>query len=255
MPDCSRRKSGCNVEEELLVGRQIQQSLLPATSPAFNGWQFSDLYRPARQVGGDLYDYFDLPVGQHRLGLVIGDVADKGVPAALFMATSRTLIRSVALAGLTPGSTLSEANRLIIQDSQSELFLSAFYGILDTGNGTLSYANAGHNPPLLYRYATGKLLELNAAGILLCVQDKISLEEKFVTIHHGDILVLYTDGVTEAMNMNYEEFGLERLKQEVVTHAERNSSKILDAIVDAIDDFVSDTDQLDDLALVVVKRL
>jgi len=115
------------LDEELAIGWDIQRSLLPASSPEAPGWEFSDVYRPARRVGGDLYDYFHLPLGGERLGLVIGDVADKGVPAALFMAASRTLIRSVALSGLTPASALNEANRLIIQDSESELFLSAFY--------------------------------------------------------------------------------------------------------------------------------
>jgi serine phosphatase RsbU (regulator of sigma subunit) len=243
------------LEEELSVGRKIQRSLLPASSPSFAGWQFNDLYRPARQVGGDLYDYFVLPDGGHRLGLVIGDVAGQGVPAALFMATSRTLIRSLALADLTPESTLCEANKLILQDSPSDMFLSAFYGILDTRKGTLSFANAGHNPPLLYRKARGDFLELYARGILLCVQDRISLEEKFVTIDRNDILVLYTDGVTEAMNKHEEEFGVDRLRQAIADHAGESAAQILYGIVGAIDSFVGETEQLDDLTLVVAKRL
>jgi sigma-B regulation protein RsbU (phosphoserine phosphatase) len=243
------------LEEELSVGRQIQHSLLPASSPSFPGWQFTDLYRPARQVGGDLYDYFVLPDGGHRLGLVIGDVAGQGVPAALFMATSRTLIRSAALADLTPGSTLSEANKLILQDSPSELFLSAFYGILDTRTGTLNYANAGHNPPLLYQQTRGDFLELRARGILLCVRNRISLEEKSATLDHNDILVLYTDGVTEAMNRQGEEFGVDRLRQGIAAHAEESASQILYGIVEAIDSFIGETEQPDDLTLVVAKRL
>jgi phosphoserine phosphatase RsbU/P len=229
--------------------------LLPASSPSFPGWQVTDLYRPARQVGGDLYDYFLLPDGGHRLGLVIGDVAGQGVPAALFMATSRTLIRSAALADLTPGSTLSEANKLILQDSPSELFLSAFYGILDTRTGTLNYANAGHNPPLLYQQTRGDFLELRARGILLCVGNRISLEEKSATLDHNDILVLYTDGVTEAMNRQGEEFGVDRLRQGIAAHAEESASQILYGIVEAIDSFIGETEQPDDLTLVVAKRL
>jgi serine phosphatase RsbU (regulator of sigma subunit) len=243
------------LEEELSIGRRIQRSLLPVSSPAVAGWQFSDIYRPARHVGGDLYDYFELPHGEKRLGLVIGDVADKGVPAALFMATSRTLIRSVALAGLQAASTLREANRLILQDSPSELFLSAFYGILDSVNGRLNYASAGHNPPLLFRQSTNEIITLNAQGIVLCVLDEISLEERAIDIDRGDILVLYTDGVTETMNARYEEFGLARLKRVVAANSQKSAAEILEAIIEAVDAFLGYGDQSDDLTLVVAKRL
>jgi serine phosphatase RsbU (regulator of sigma subunit) len=243
------------LEQELAIGRKIQRSLLPATSPQVKGWQFSDTYLPAKQVGGDLYDYFELPYGEKRLGIVIGDVADKGVPAALFMATSRTLIRSVALADLTPASTLAEANRLIQQDSPSELFLSAFYGILDTGSGKLLYANAGQNPPLLFHQATGEIEELEARGILLCVLDDISLEERSVDVARGDVLVFYTDGVVEAMNSKDEEFDLARLQQVVKANARGSAAHILDAIVEAIGEFCECVEHTDDITLVVAKRL
>ncbi|MGD2077266.1 MAG: SpoIIE family protein phosphatase [Chloroflexota bacterium] len=243
------------LEEELAVGRRIQRSLLPIASPDVAGWQFSDVYRPARQVGGDLYDYFELPHGDKRLGFVIGDVVDKGVPAALFMATSRTLIRSTALAGLTAASTLIEANKLIQQDSPSELFLSAFLGILDTTSGKLDYANAGHNPPLWFQQATGETVALQAKGPVLCVLDEIILEERSVDVARGDILVFYTDGVTEAMNTSYEEFGWQRLQHVVATHSHKSATEILEAILEAVDDFAGTVEQNDDLTLVVAKRL
>ena len=243
------------LEEELLVGRNIQRSLLPDSSPTVPGWQFCDIYKPARQIGGDLYDYFTLPFAGERLGIFIGDVADKGVPAALFMATSRTLIRSTALAGLTPSSALVEANKLILQDGSSELFLSAFYGILDTKSGSLIYANAGHNPPLLYKQSSGEFQELSAQGMVLCVLDDISLEEKIAEIARGDVLVLYTDGLTEAMDENSREFGIGRLQQVVADHAHKNADQILAAIIEAIESFVGNIVQTDDLTVVVTKRL
>lgn len=243
------------LEEELAVGRNIQRSLLPSAPVTADGWQISNVYLPARQVGGDLYDHFELPVGEDRVGLVIGDVAGKGVPAALFMATSRTLIRSTALAGLTPASTLAEANRLILQDSPTELFLSAFYGILNTSDGRLTYANAGHNPPLWFRKAEGDFQELAARGIVLCVIDNVSLEEKSIEIASGDILVLYTDGVTEAVDADTEEFGVERLQQVVASNRRKGASEILEAIVEAVTTFIGDVEQPDDLTLMVIKRL
>ena len=243
------------LDKELSIGRDIQQSLLPASSPVVTGWDFSDIYRPARQVAGDLYDYFQLPYARQRLGIVIGDVADKGVPAALFMAAARTLIRSVALAGLTPASTLMEANKLIQQDSASDIFLSAFYTILDTENGHLNFANAGHEPPLWFQHTTGSFQELRARGMLLSIQKEIRLEEKSVVLDHGDILVLYTDGIPEAIDEHYNEFGRERLQDIVAAHAQDSATEICQAIVEGLDAFCGHMDQMDDLTLIVARRL
>ncbi len=243
------------LEEELAVGRQIQLSLLPKSCPTKPGWEFCDIYRAARQVGGDLYDFFDLPGEGKRLGLVIGDVSDKGVPAALFMGVSRSLIRSAAFSGRNPAAALNQANRLIQRESQSGLFLSAFYGILDIDSGRLTYANAGHNPPLLFRPARGKFQELTADGIVLCVLEEIDLEEKQIDLSSGDVLIFYTDGVTEAMNATFDEFGVERLQAAVVTSADGRATYILQTILDAVSAFTGGTDQSDDLSLFVVKRI
>ncbi len=242
------------MEEELAIGRQIQLSLLPKSCPSVEGWLFCDAYKAARQVGGDFYDFFGLPDKPGRIGLVIADVADKGVPAALFMGVSRTLIRSAALSGLDPASTLQEANKLILAESESGLFLSAFYGILDTNNGQLTFANAGHNPPLWYSASDGIFTRLSAKGIVLCVLDEISLEERHIKISSDDVVVFYTDGVTEAFNVDYEEFGEERLRDVVASTATGTATEILNAIVDAVEDFSGEQDQTDDLSLFVVKR-
>lgn len=243
------------LEEELDVGRRIQLSLLPKSCPVVPGWQFCDIYQAARQVGGDLYDIFELPGDSGQLGLVIGDVSDKGVPAALFMGVSRTLIRSAAFSGRTPGKTLERANEYLLKDSQSGLFLSAFYGILDTQEGRLAYANAGHNPPLWFSQENKDFHELSAKGIVLAVLGKIELEEKVVDIAPNDVLIFYTDGVTEAFNVNYEEYGLDRLRKTVAEAAAGTATDILWAIVDDVNAFTREMNQSDDFTLFIVKRL
>jgi sigma-B regulation protein RsbU (phosphoserine phosphatase) len=243
------------MEKELAIGRQIQLSLLPKSCPSVEGWLFCDAYKPAREVGGDFYDFFEIPDKPGSIGLVIADVADKGVPAALFMGVSRTLIRSAALSGKDPASTLQSANKLILAESESGLFLSAFYGILDTISGQLRFANAGHNPPLWYSASEGQITRLSAKGIVLCVLDEISLEERHIKINFDDVIVFYTDGVTEAFNVDYEEFGEERLRDVIARFANCSAAEILKAIVDAVEDFSGEQDQTDDLTLFVVKRM
>ncbi len=183
---------------ELSVGREIQLSLLPKVNPSVPGWQFAAMYEAARDVGGDFYDFCELPGTPTRLGVVIADVADKGVPAALFMAVSRTIIRSVAISGRSPASALMRANQLILADSQADLFLSAIYLILDPVTGRVSFSNAGHNRPLLVRAATGQLSELTLRGIVLGAFDDITLQDDTLDLAPGDALVLYTDGVTRS---------------------------------------------------------
>ena len=246
------------IEEELAVGRQIQLSMLPPGVPAVPGWEISAVYEPARQVGGDFYDFFELPGEPGRLGLVVADVSDKGVPAALFMALSRTIIRNNALRGRPPAETLIWANRFIQEDSQTDMFLTAFYAALNTNSGRLTYANAGHNRPLWWHAATGDFEELQAAGIVLGVLDDVELEEGEVEVAPGDVLVFYTDGVTEAMTRSYEEFGVARLKTAVAgavgAHLNLNAKIIVDAILDAVKSFTRDAPQSDDFTLFVVRR-
>lgn len=242
-------------EEELAVGREIQLGLLPKSCPTPQGWQFCDIYQAARVVGGDFYDFVTLPGDDQRLGLVIGDVADKGIPAALFMGVCRSLIRSAAASGLTPDMALKQANRLILEESRSDLFLSAFYGILDLASGELTYANAGHNPPFWRQASSGRIEPLAAEGIVLGVLDDITLEVKTVQIAAGDVLIFYTDGVTESMDGDWQEFGEERLMAAIHGSARESATTILNVIVADVNDFSRDIDQSDDFTLFVVKRL
>jgi serine phosphatase RsbU (regulator of sigma subunit) len=241
------------LEKELAVGQQIQLSLLPKACPVVPGWEFAAFYQAARLVGGDFYDFFELPGEPNRLGMVIADVSDKGVPAALFMALSRTVIRNTALGGRSPSATLIRANELILNDSWAEMFLSAFYATLDTRSGRLVYANAGHNRPLWLRVATGECQQLAARGIILGMLEEIELEERQVELAPGDLVVFYTDGVTEAMDADEQMFGEARLQKVLAANARAGAQQVLQTVVEAIRAFTGDTPQSDDLTLFVVK--
>ena len=240
------------MEQELAVGRQIQLTLLPKNLPTVPGWELDAIYQPARQVGGDFYDFFALP-GQ-RLGLVIADVADKGVPAALMMAVSRTIVRATAASGRRPAAALKLANTLMFKDSWSDLFVTAFYALLEPQTGRLAYANAGHNRPLWVQPSTGQVHELAAHGIALGVLKAIKLEECEIGVAPGDTVVFYTDGVTEARNGKGELFWEERLRATLEAHAEDSAQKIQNAILAAVEEFTDGTPLADDLTLFVIKR-
>ena len=243
------------MEEELAVGRTIQLSLLPKSPPEVPGWEFAAVYKSARQVSGDFYDFYDLPGEETRVGMVIADVVDKGVPAALFMTLSRTVIRTMALSGREPAAALIKANELILKDSRASLFLTAFFATLNPQDGCLKYANAGHNRPLWVHADTGECQELFAEGSLLAVLDTLELEVREVTLNTGDILVMYTDGVTEAMNLKRELFGEQRLRSVVEKNAGVNAQGMLNEIMEAVAEFVRDAPLSDDLTLVVVQRI
>jgi sigma-B regulation protein RsbU (phosphoserine phosphatase) len=242
------------LEEEMNVGRRIQLGLLPKVCPVVAGWDFAAIYKPARIVSGDFYDFFELPGDRGQIGVVIADVADKGVPAAIFMALSRTMIRTTALSGVSPSAALTRANTLIMKDSQSDLFLTAWYVILDPATGDVVFANGGHNRPLLLRAATGEFEELRAKGIIIGLFPDIALEDGSVRIAPGDSLIMYTDGVTEAMTLQSEQFGVARLREVIFAHREQNAEEMISAITSAVKAFVGDAPRSDDLTIVVIKR-
>jgi sigma-B regulation protein RsbU (phosphoserine phosphatase) len=247
------------IEEELDVARKIQMSMLPAEPPRLRGWEFATYFEAARQVGGDFYDFFPLPGLPGRWGVVIADVSDKGVPAALFMALSRTTIRNIALRGRAPAEVLSWANRYIQEDSQSDMFLSAFYAELNIDTGQLVYVNAGHNPPLLWRRAERRFDRLFSGSPLLGVLPDLSMVAATTDLAPGDVLILYTDGVTEAINANYDEFGVSRLQETMRRLLEDYSGAaavdIRAAIADEVHTFAADMVQYDDITLLIIKRV
>jgi sigma-B regulation protein RsbU (phosphoserine phosphatase) len=242
------------LEDELSVGRQIQLGLLPEACPEVEGWEFAALYQPARLVGGDFYDFFELAGDSGQLGLVIADVAGKGVPAALFMALSRSLIRTVSMSGAHPASTLQRANRMIFKDTRSKLFLTAFYATLDLTTGWLAYANAGHNRPVWVHAGTGEIQELKSRGTVMGIFEEIEPDEHEINLAPGDVIVCYTDGVTEAVNEAEQLFGVERLHSVIAAHARGSAQELLEAIVQASTSFIGDMPQWDDFTLFVVKR-
>lgn len=243
------------MEDELAVGRQIQLGLLPAQPPQADGWDFAAVYRPSQQVGGDFYDYFKLAGDPHQLGLVIADVSGKGVPAALFMALSRSIIRTKSMSGRHPAGVLRRANTLIYKDARSKLFVTAFYATLDLRTGWLAFSNAGHNWPLHLEAATGQIRDLVARGTLMGAFENIELEEKEIGLVPGDVVVFYTDGITEAMNKNEALFGETRLRQVIAAHPQAGAQQLLDAILGAIEEFTGSTPQSDDMTVLIVKRL
>jgi serine phosphatase RsbU (regulator of sigma subunit) len=247
--------------QELRVAREIQVSFLPEQCPSLPGWEIATDWRAAREVGGDFYDF--IPLGRNRMGLVIADVSDKGVPAALFMSLSSTLVRVSAGEMGSPAKTLQHVNELILKETRSDMFLTLFYGILNWHTGSLTYVNAGHPAPILWRcpdagtagqHAEPQMTTLTAKGTIVGIFDEVSLEEQQVTINPGDILILYTDGVTEPINDQEEEFGEERLVQTIAHNCDRPCDEIVNRIRAAVSDFADTQSQFDDYTLVGLKR-
>jgi serine phosphatase RsbU (regulator of sigma subunit) len=242
------------IDEELQVARQIQLSLLPGKFPNIPGWDFAASYRPARVVGGDFYDFFYLPGAPLRLGVVIADVADKGVPAAMFMAMSRTTIRTASLGGRRPAAALIRANTMILDDSHADVFLTAAYAALELNSGRVLIANAGHHRPFWWRAATGECSEFATRGMLLAAFEEIKVEEREVPLGLGDLLLFYSDGVTEAVNAAGEVFGEERLTAVLQAKSRDGAEAVVQGVLEALDEFAEGTEQSDDVTMVAVRR-
>jgi sigma-B regulation protein RsbU (phosphoserine phosphatase) len=244
---------GQRMERELQQARRIQMSLLPGAYPQLPGYDFAAAYESAREIGGDLYDFIEWPDDPARVGLLIADVSGKGTAAALFMAHSRAMIRGAAQTQPRPAATLAAANVQIARDNHAMLFVSAFYAVLDAADGTLTFANAGHNVPLIRR-AGGEVEEVTCRGMVLGIMDDMTYDEAATTLAPGDILVLYTDGITEAMDAAGNLFGKARLVEAVGHAAPTSARDPIDAILAAVRAYVGDTPQADDLTIVTVKR-
>lgn len=235
---------------ELQIAREIQESFLPASLPSLPGYTLAAESRPAREVGGDFYDVLASPGG--KVGLVIADVSDKGVPAALFMALSSTVMRASAAWHQRPRDAVRDANALISHESGSGMFVTLFFCILDPAAGILTYVNAGHNPPLLAR-ADGTVVALTITGIALGADMDAAYEEKTVDLCAGDLLVLYTDGVTEAEDSSHAQFGEERLTALIRKEQSRPAGDVLASIQAAVAAHTLEMPQYDDMTLVVLK--
>jgi serine phosphatase RsbU (regulator of sigma subunit) len=240
-----------SIEQEFRVARGIQQASLPKEVPTLKGWRISPHYQPAREVGGDFYDFH--PLSEGRLGLVVGDATGKGVPAALVMSTTCGMLQAVSqtLDSSSPGEVLSRVNETLIARIPSNMFVTCFYAVLEPENASLSYANAGHDPPYLQR--RGEAEELRARGMPLGLMPGMGYEEKEIVLDAGEVALFYTDGLVEAHNPKGEMFGFPRLRALIAEHAVEGS--LGEFLMEELYTFVGEGwEQEDDITLLTLRR-
>jgi serine phosphatase RsbU (regulator of sigma subunit) len=239
------------IEQELHVARRIQQASLPESVPALEGWEISPRYRPAKEVGGDFFDFLELEDG--RLGLVVGDATGKGVPAALVMSTTLGMVRAVARASdYSPGEVLKRVNDALTARIPPNMFVTCFYGLLDPSSGSFTYANAGHDLPYVRRRG-GDADELRARGMPLGLMPGMGYEEKEITMQAGEAALFYSDGLVEAHNLRGEMFGFPRLRELVAEHGEERS--LGDFLLEELYSFAGEGwEQEDDITLLTLRR-
>jgi serine phosphatase RsbU (regulator of sigma subunit) len=239
------------LETEIQLARQIQQTFIPEQLPQFPGWDLAARWRTARQVGGDFFDVFELP--QDRLGLFIADVADKGVPAALFMALTRTLVRAAVKESQGPAEALRRVNELLMPDTKQGMFVTAVYAVLDMNRSELAYVNAGHNPPLWVK-CDGSVERLTRTGVALGASEEARYEQRVIQLQVEDNLLFYTDGVTESFNVEGEFYGEQRLVEAIQANHCSSATEMLDVVDKSLLNFVQDMPPADDLTMLVLRR-
>ena len=240
------------LQNELDVASKMQQSILPTVFPSDPGYQIFANMEPARNVGGDFYNV--LPLENRRVGLAIADVSDKGVPAALFMMSSRTLMKGAAIGSEDVGQVLAEVNDLLNEDNDAAMFVTVLYAVYDPETGVLSYASGGHDPPLIVRSDGSSELAPPTGGVALGVVPGIGYRHNEVHLEPGDTVVLFTDGVTEAMNAENEQFGIERLREVFAGNPPTDSEQANRAVFEAVRDFAGDNPQSDDITCLTLRR-
>ncbi len=246
------------LERELEVAREIQLSLIPKDIVKIPGYKINAFYKSAKEVGGDYYDI--LQINREKFGIVMGDVSGKGVPAALIMTMARSILHSVALKNFNEpaNETLKELNSILYKDIKEDMFLTIFYGLLDINRNIIDIASAGHNDTLVFRKKTGLVEPYNPKGFPIGTDpgprfDKVIKHEE-ILLEKSDIMVIYTDGITEAMNKENKEYGDGRLLEVIKNNGNKNSKDLLDAIISDVNNFVNGAEQSDDIALVVIER-
>ena len=240
------------LQNELDVAQKIQQSVLPTEFPISDQYEIDGHMLAAREVGGDFYDVLRLENG--RVGLSVADVSDKGVPAALFMMSTLTLLKGSAIGVGTPAAVLTEVNDLLNEENEAAMFVTLLYAVFNPSNGLLNYANGGHNPPIIVHPDGTSTLLPATGGIALGVAPGFKYEESSIILAPGDTIVLYTDGVTEAMNAEGEEFGLDRLRDLFTNASPRSPQETNEAIFEAVSAFAGDTPQSDDITCLACRR-
>ncbi len=240
------------IEQELRIARLIQQTLLPKTLPELPDYDVAVYYQPAREVGGDFYDFLDLEDG--RLGLVVGDVTDKGVPAALVMANTRTMLRAASQASDSPGEVLRRSNDALVTDIPPNMFITCLYAILEPESGRLVYANAGHDLPYCRRAGRSEgAEELRARGMPLGLMPGMDYEEKEIVLERGESVLFYSDGLVEAHDPKGEMFGFPRLRALIAEHGQERS--LVDFLLEELYSFTGEHwEQEDDITLLTLRR-
>jgi len=244
---------------ELAIAAEIQQSFLPETIPQIDHFDIAAKSIMAKEVGGDFFDMIPfevIPLQKDQLAILIADVSGKGIPAALFMALSRIVVRVNAITHLKePAEVIRNANAVIAADSKAGMFVTLFYGVLDARDRTLAYVNAGHNPPLICRGADGAISEIPATGMAIGAIEDAEYTSGTVVLKPGDVMVLYTDGITEAENASQEMFGEERLREIISRTQTLTAAAIVNAILESVQAFVGTNPQSDDITLMVVRSV
>jgi phosphoserine phosphatase RsbU/P len=239
------------LETEVQLARQIQQTFIPDVLPVHPNWQIAARWRTARQVGGDFYDVIELP--NKRLGIFIADVADKGMPAALFMALTRTLVRAAVIETNSPSEALRRVNDLLLPDTQQGMFVTAVYGELDLDAGKFTYVNAGHNPPFWIK-TNGEIEKLTRTAVALGVVEQVNIGERTILLSEGDTLFLYTDGLTEAFSADGELFGDERVMDALSSSQTGSIEEIILAVEERLNEFIGIVPLGDDLTMLTIKK-
>ncbi|HTP79287.1 MAG TPA: SpoIIE family protein phosphatase [Bacteroidota bacterium] len=239
------------MEKEIHAARNVQMSLVPQEAPAKEGYEIAGRSLPAKVVSGDYFDY--IPIDDERMAICVGDVTGKGLPAALLMANLQAILRSEMMLRASPKRSMQRSNKLLLQSTASDKFVTLFYCILDTARHQFTYSNAGHEQPLLLRDGA-RPKKLITGGTILGILSDVAYEQELVPMEPGDALVIYSDGITEAANGSGEQFGQERLERCLESCFRQPAPKIIDELVNAVQRFVGSQPQTDDITVVVVKR-
>jgi sigma-B regulation protein RsbU (phosphoserine phosphatase) len=245
------------IKDDLAVASQIQLSILPRIFPPFpdctDKLDIAASMHAAKDVGGDFYDFFR--IDDDHIGFVMADVSGKGIPAAIFMAVSRTVIRTTAIQGMSPSACIARSNTLISKESSNGMFVTVFYGIYNVKTGEISYCNAGHNSPFILK-GNGKVEELPmSTNLIVGIMDGFEFEEGKCQLEQGDTLFTYTDGVSEAMDVNLEMFGEDRMKASMAKVPHHTCQQIIDTMKADVADFTKGAEQSDDITMLALKRL
>jgi sigma-B regulation protein RsbU (phosphoserine phosphatase) len=244
------------IEGELKNAREVQRVLLPQEDPVVTGFRVNGTNLPAKIISGDYYDYIELPDG--KLGVVVADVSGKGVAAGLLMAMCRSLLRAVSLADASPSAVLSAVNRYLFPDIREDMFISMIYGVLDPADGSLLFARAGHEPALIFRMASGEVELSKPKGLALGIDsgnvfERVTADER-ITLASGDCVLLFTDGVKEALNAGEEEFGIERLSATFREAARLGAEAVVRQVQDEVKSFTGEGTQMDDVTIVAIEK-